>query len=95
MLIISFSESSPLGEALKLSGLRKEFGSRSFLFCPENAFLWRYENLSQPTARLRQQLEKVQNSGKTHGKDGEIAHGVTFSIFNFGGTHGEREKQHI
>ena len=52
----------PLREALKLSGLRKEFGSRSFLFCPENAFLWRYENLSQPTAGLRQQLEKVQNS---------------------------------
>ena len=61
-MLISFSESSPLCEALKLSGLRKEFGSRSFLFCPENAFLWRYENLSQPTARLRQQLEKVQNS---------------------------------
>ena len=61
-MLISFSESSPLCEALKLSGLRKEFGSRSFLFCPENAFLWRYENLSQPTARLRQQLGKVQNS---------------------------------
>ena len=58
-MLISFSESSPLCEALKLSGLRKEFGSRSFLFCPENAFLWRYENLSKPTARLRQQLEKV------------------------------------
>ena len=58
-MLISFSESSPLYEALKLSGLRKEFGSRSFLFCPENAFLWRYENLSKPTARLRQQLEKV------------------------------------
>ena len=61
-MLIYFSESSPLCEALKLSGLRKEFGSRSFLFCPENAFLWRYENLSQPIARLRQQLEKVQNS---------------------------------
>ena len=61
-MLISFSDSSPLCEALKLSGLRKEFGSRSFLFCPENAFLWRYENLSQPTARLRQQLGKVQNS---------------------------------
>ena len=59
---LSLSESSPLCEALKLSGLRKEFGSRSFLFCPENAFLWRYENLSQPTARLRQMLKKVQNS---------------------------------
>ena len=61
-MLISFSESSPLYEALKLSGLRKEFGSRSFLFCPENAFLWRYENLSKPTARLRQMLKKVQNS---------------------------------
>ena len=35
----------------------------------------------------------ILNLGKTHGADGEMAHGVTFLIFNFGGTHASRKNE--